>query len=329
MAVNVEKQKAQNGEPKNKRSGALGSALIVTIFFALIGLVVGRNDWLALILLVVFIAFLFDPIVAVRNTLRSSIRNNLKEGAPGYEFLGNDMTALRFAIASVVSLVIGVSFFVYYSAAIITHSLLATLFFTLVSVYFLIYSLSARSNLDLDSLNESIDNKFDLLRLVTYAMLTSLAFALIFSAKDLYDFFRIGQEITISNFVGFAEEKAVDRTGVNPISRALINLYIVVDTFKVALIVSFIKSFGMDVGYGSGGSFYLFYFFSVLVNYLKSLPFSFAVVFFVAGYVRHFYVFSAGFYNKAVSLASWSKVTVKACIEKLSSKKKTVKSEAE
>ncbi|WP_232209235.1 hypothetical protein ACN2MM_08435 [Alkalilimnicola ehrlichii MLHE-1] len=137
----------------------------------------------------------------------------------------------------------------------------------------------------------------NVLGLILAIVVINVVLAGVLSAKDLHSFFvsNVGYDYNSDlgqiDFIEYAENNQVPSLGGNEISRPLINMYLILDAFKLASANEFLDIWGFSDEDRLDG-FYAFYALVFLFNLLKMMPLSIAMVLLQRGMVdRVFPVF--------------------------------------
>lgn len=256
----------------------------------LTNIVVGNNDYLFLAL-AVFVAYLTQSvIIEFQMGSRFLIADHFNKDSEISQALRKP-GILAIILSSLAAFFLAVSFLSFAKGLIIKHGFIAlTLILFLISVFlYNVFSDSHESNANED---KSVENtiKKHLARDTSYfanfafkiliiSIAINLIFALLFSAFDTANF--ISSNVLLANFDEHAVKQGIAFSEHNSFSRALINAYLLMDSFKLALVNQL-----LDVFYKTEdkmGSFYLFYFLIFLLNIIKLIPFSVGFIFLLKG----------------------------------------------
>jgi len=160
-----------------------------------------------------------------------------------------------------------------------------------------------RSNLEVHSAGR-------IASLLVATLSASLLISGVLSAKDTFDL--LGAEVNFSNFISeHAYKKSIDaeinKEGEveNALTRPLINIYIAMDSFKLAVVHEVHGTFKESFGQKSD-LFYVFYALVFIMNYLAILPLSLGLVLTSRGLSRFYFKRVRPFGEVGKFLSLWS-----------------------
>lgn len=276
------------------------SCVYVASFFALSAYFFGSNDYISLILLVLSIVFLYPVILLGQMTIRNAAKTCFNEESGIYRFLSKKRTGFQMLLSLVLAIFLSISFLVIAKGLVLDHgfvpSVLIILFVTWVagrlvtnkglndleSYHFdkrVTTAYNDRKNDDSQGKRASLDPMLygsSFLSLFAAIFAINLVLALILSARELVVF--LSADIDIDSFILYAEERSIPSLWANDYSRIFINIYLIMDSFKLAAANGILMAFDLrkDVGHGF---FYGFYALVVFFNLLKLFAFSLPLVF--------------------------------------------------
>lgn len=97
-----------------------------------------------------------------------------------------------------------------------------------------------------------------------------------FLIKDIYVFF--SESVYLNNFVVYAEARSILKNDYNSFSRAIVNYFLVLDAFRLALVNEISVVFDID-SEDMEKHFFVFATFIFIINFLKFLTFSIGLYF--------------------------------------------------
>lgn len=274
-------------------------AFLVIGFSLLTNILVGRNDVLSILLMIV-VALLMKPVILEfqmggRQLMANQFndRSDVKPKVQPPGFLSHVLAVLG-------ALMISIGLMVLVKGIILSHGLISfvALLFVMTLALFPILGKSESTFVEGDAESSKPSDDSFLGRhlvpsasryaafvasLVVAIIILNIIMAFLLSAKDTFIF--LASEVTVDNFDEIAVASAIPFNEHNTFSRAIINVYILADTFRLAVANSI-----FDVFVPSGNKerfFYLFYFVVLLLNLIKLVPFSVGIVVFLRGVRRH------------------------------------------
>lgn len=287
--------------------------LVVLVCF-LTNAVVGLNDYFMLGL-AIFIAYITQSvIIEFQMGSRHMLADHFKLDSELNQVLRKP-GIFAFILSSIAAFILAASFLAFMKGLILQHGFFVISIMLFVSAIIIYKFLSE----NLESKDAGIDDNPSLekerletiihrnvvtgtshyanfaFRLVVIGVVLNIVFALLFTAFDTAYF--IGADVTLANFDQHVLQKAIGFSEHNTYSRALLNAYLLMDSFKLAIVNSLLDMFMTTTE--KLDNFYFFYFFTLLLNIIKLIPFSVSFVFLLKGirirsnkYQHYFLLFS-------------------------------------
>lgn len=263
--------------------------LLVAVICFLTHATVGFNDYF-LLGFAIFIAYLTQSvIIEFQMGSRYLIADHFNKDSE-FSHVLRKPGLIAYTLSSIAAFILAITFLSFAKGLIIKQGFFPVLIILFV-LSFLLYgflvdngkSLKTHESLE-KSINEHVvkDTAYFAnfsFKIVIISIAINLIFALAFSAFDTANF--IFSNVTLADFDEHTVKQSLAYSNYNTYSRALINGYLLMDNFKLALVNQL-----LDVFYTTENrmnSFYLFYFLTLLLNIVKMIPFSIGFVFIIKG----------------------------------------------
>lgn len=253
------------------------STMLVFMLFQ--SIVFGVSDILSLILIMVSTAIIFNSTLKLQVGNKKALRANAKKNSFLYNLLSNEKSLITKVVSLVVSLVFSVLLILILKGIIINHGVWA-LFIIIGGVSFTIFSILNKEKIENDSVNNNLQHDVaehanEFMYVVLVALSLNIVLSLLLSAHDTMSL--LNSDINFSNFDQYSVNDSIEKNGSNYYTRIMINLYIVLDYFKLAVTTKIIDI--MIPGMQDRVSwFYLFYVVVFILNMMKLFAFSLAFV---------------------------------------------------
>lgn len=240
----------------------------------------GVNDWIGALIFCFFFVVIFYSVYTLRMTIRNSVRVYFKEGSLLYHFFEKKDSLPQKFISLIVAGMLAAGFSIFIAILSSLHGVFFLLLMVLMAFITLRLIGAKFGNFEEKNINDYVRSDTNIAGFLITIIFVNFILALVFSAKDLFMF--MGDVVRFRNFVFHAENISVSQSITNQYSRILINTYLVVDSFKLAVVNEVMSAFGMDLD-NKMKNFYIFYILVFVLNLAKLLPFSLAFVLFAQG----------------------------------------------
>jgi len=257
---------------------------IMVTFMFMQAYMFGLNDMGSLALMLISVIVIFNTILKLQLGNRRAIRAKAKKDSWLYRFLSKESSLWMKIVSLFSSIIFAVILTVVLKGIIISHGYVA-LFLIIISVSFVIFGFLREDNTTSSTVSDNLQSDIanhanNVLHIFIVAVLLNVILALLLSAHDTM--FLLNSDITFLNFDNIAVHSAVEKTDSNHFTRLMINLYLLLDTFKLAVTTKIIDVMipGMN---DRVDLFYLFYGTIFLLNMMKLFGFSIAFVLFQKG----------------------------------------------
>lgn len=263
-----------------------------------------RNDIYSLLLVLLTSLIMFNVILELQAGNKKVLRVNTKEGSFLHTFLSKDKTIFMKLLAFLASFFMAFLLVLILKGIVNSHGIIAFTVIIMIislSLFSVINNKNAGKNSTIDSelATDLANHANNFINVLSLAAMLNIALSMVLSAHDVMMF--LNNNITFSNFDEFASKAAVIENDNNHISRNLMNLYILMDYFKLASASQIMILFGVDLS-DKQNYFYLFYLLVFFMNMLKLFAFSLSFVFLQKG-LEQFSIrlmpFIQGFINKS------------------------------
>lgn len=236
-----------------------------------------KNDNLSLILFIISSSIMYIAILKIQNNHKKVAKIFTKEGSMLHSFFNKDNSLLTKIVSFFTSLLL--SFFLILILKGISKNHEDIIFFIIITtISFSIFNFITGNNVINETTNNNlqedvINHGNDFVRLFIGATILTLVLSLLLSVEDTYKFITT-PEVKIDNFIDKASNDQIIKTDFNDKSRKLMNFYIIMDNFKMAIANHFIEIFfSLEE---RKNSFYIFYFCIFILNIMKLYTFSFS-----------------------------------------------------
>lgn len=251
--------------------------IIMLIFLYIQNYFFTNNDNLSLILFIISSLTMYIAILKIQSNHRKVAKIFTKEGSFLHTFFNNDNSLLTKIISLFISLILSFFLILILKGISINHGNVI-LFIIIALISFSIFNFITTNNISNESVNKNLQEDIvnhgnDFVRLFIGATILTVILSLLLSAKDTYTFSTVG-ELKINNFIDKASDSQIIKNGYNDISRKLMNFYIIMDNFKMAIANHFIEVFFSQEQ--RSNFFYIFYFCIFILNVMKLYAFSFS-----------------------------------------------------
>jgi len=274
----------------------------ITAIVGLNAYVFGTNDKVSLLLLAVSLFLLYPVILVGQMTIRNAAKTNFTPESGIYQWLNKPKTLWQQIFSLILAAILSISFLIVAKGIVIEHGLIASLlivFLVTSAASALITSTKAKDAQDRTVSHEVTRHHpadLSFLGLFLAVFFVNLALALVLSAAETHKF--LGSDVGFLNFVQYASDRSIPKLDTNEFSRILINVYVIMDAFKLAVVNELLSAFHVDKQ-----NYFVFYPLLFVLNLLKLFAFSLPLVF----AQRSLMAISEGFVERrVVSIWGWT-----------------------
>lgn len=262
--------------------------MVIAMLFAT-NITVGVNDYLLLALIAAVMFFTFGVTLRLQLGGRVLMANNFEHTSEVRAILLKPGLLAK-SIAFVISTFFAASFLIILKGIILKHGFIPICIISfLIAVFsYKFLAKSEEQNLEQQSENSILDKNLTkttafyahfAFKIIIAVVLVNFFFAAILTGYDTAYF--ISADVTLANFDEYVVENSIVFREHNKYSRMLLNAYLLVDSFKLALVNQFISIFSPDTN--KVDQFYPIYFLTFIFSLLKLLPLSVGFVFIAKG----------------------------------------------
>jgi len=245
----------------------------------------GESDFFSLIFLIASALIIFNATVKLQVGNKRALRANAKKNSFLYKFLSKDKTIAIMVVSFIVSFGFAAMLTMILKGIIIGHGYW-TLFILITIISFTIFKFLNKETTANELVNENIQADMakhanEMLYIFLVAMILNAVLSLLLSAHDTMVI--LNNKVTFENFDEFAAENQVfkncDAGGdcSNEYTRKMINLYIILDYFKLAvtntIMMVFVPTLEQRNEY-----YFPFYMIIFVLNMMKLFAFSMSFV---------------------------------------------------
>lgn len=261
--------------------------------YLLVGLVLGLlylqalffcvNDMISIVLVLISTVIIYRVVFILQEGNKRALRVNTKEGGFLHAFLSREKSLFVRILSFFVSLSFATILTVILKGIVLNHGVI-TFFIITFFISMAIFSFVNKGSIEQNNNQEGLitenlapdisKHANNLLFILLIAVILNTSLSLLFSAHDTFVF--LNNDVNFSNFDVVATERAIEKTLTNAYSRPLMNLYIILDTFKMAVANQFIEMFIDNVD--KEKYFYLFFTVVFFLNMVKLFAFSISFV---------------------------------------------------
>lgn len=254
-------------------------AVFIAIYLYLQQAFFSEHDLISLFLILITTVIMYSVVLELQVGNKKALRVNSKKGSFIYNVLSNDKTIWTKLMSFVVSFFFAFILVVILKGIVLNHGIISFLvIITLTSLIIFTFlnnesgSETVKANLADDLANHA--NNF--LYLFVVAISLNVILSLLMSAHDLFSF--LNSNVNFQNFDQKAASEQVEKTGYNDFTRPIMNLYILLDFFKIAIANQFMASVLNISTEQKVYYFYVFYLFVFILNMFKLFAFSLSFV---------------------------------------------------
>ncbi|MDV6319138.1 hypothetical protein [Chromohalobacter sp. HP20-39] len=238
----------------------------------------GISDMTALFLFIITSYLIFRSVLDLRMGSRKALRVYLKKESFFTAYLSQDKPWGQIALSIITAAFLSLAFIVVLKGMSLSYGFWSMLIIVGIAALFV-------RAINIGTIKETVGNNatdsvshhaISMISTIVTAFWLNLLLSMILSAHDLFTF--LSSEIDFSSFVTYAETRSIDETIDNEVSRFFVNLYVIINSFKVAMANEITTA--LDVSYQEKSQyFYVFYFSTLVMNMVKLFGFSLTLVF--------------------------------------------------
>lgn len=259
------------------------NSLPILLLLALQGYIVGQNDWLTLLLILITALFIWYMTASLWYSKKQMLNLYLKEQSLLQKLIKKRNTPWQILVCTLLAILLSILFTITTKGIILSHGytifLIALLTFNI--TYQTIRNTNESKNLGIveNNLNEYLaKHGILILKILAPALMLNLILTLLFSGYDTAEF--LHTNINFENFIDYAEADSIMANGYNAYGRKIINAFLLLDNLRIALG----KFIAQDLFHIH--NYWLFYLIIAISNFMKLMFFSWSYILLYLGFQK-------------------------------------------
>lgn len=259
------------------------TSLPILLLLALQGYIVGQNDWLTLLLILITALFIWYMTASLWYSKKQMLNLYLKEQSLLQKLIKKRNTPWQILVCTLLAILLSILFTITTKGIILSHGypifLIALLTFNI--TYQTIRSTNKTENLGIveNNLNEYLaKHGILILKILAPALMLNLILTLLFSGYDTAKF--LHTNINFENFIDYAEADSIMANGYNAYGRKIINAFLLLDNLRIALG----KFIAQDLFHIH--NYWLFFIIIAISNFMKLMFFSWSYILLYLGFQK-------------------------------------------
>uniref|UniRef100_UPI002468F32A hypothetical protein n=1 Tax=Chromohalobacter sp. 48-RD10 TaxID=2994063 RepID=UPI002468F32A len=237
----------------------------------------GISDMIALFLFIITSYLIFHSVLDLRIGSQKALRVYFKKQSFFTSYLSQDKPWAQIAFSIIIAAFLSLAFIVVLKGISLSHGFWSILIIVGIACLFVRFTNfgTIKETVE-DNATETVSHHaISIISIIVTAFWLNLLLSMILSAHDLFTF--LSSEIDFSSFVTYAENRSIDKTIDNEVSRFFVNLYVIINAFKVAMANEIMTA--LDISYQEKSQyFYIFYFSTLVMNMAKLFGFSLTLI---------------------------------------------------
>lgn len=263
----------------NDRLLSPGFVLGLTLvgFVVILNLTFGKNDYVSPFFLIMASWLIFLRVYDLRMGLRSFSADLFRKDSTMYRFLSKERSVPQFLLAAFFSVSLAIGMAVVLKTLTIVHSSFVVILIFSITCFAMRFFSS--KDLVSEGMKGTVKNKKNggtiqgLVRVVFCFLILNSALVVFLTAHDTHMFYN--NEAGFSDFHEVAGSRAVHLSDYNFMSGPLINLSIILDSFRSSAVNEFMDAYDIDRG---PVTYFMFFVVMMMMNFIKIIPFSLGAV---------------------------------------------------
>ena len=259
------------------------TSLPILLLLALQGYIVGQNDWLTLLLILITALFIWYMTASLWYSKKQMLNLYLKEQSFLQRLIKKRNTPWQILVCTLLAILLSILFTITTKGIILSHGypifLITLLTFNI--TYQTIRSTNKTENLGIveNNLNEYLaKHGILILKILAPALMLNLILTLLFSGYDTAEF--LHTNINFENFIDYAEADSIMANGYNAYGRKIINAFLLLDNLRIALG----KFIAQDLFHIH--NYWLFFIIIAISNFMKLMFFSWSYILLYLGFQK-------------------------------------------
>lgn len=259
------------------------TSLPILLLLALQGYIVGKNDWLTLLLILITTLIIWYMTATLWYSKKQMLNLYLKEQSFLQRLIKKRNTPWQILVCTLLAILLSILFTITTKGIILSHGypifLIALLAFNI--TYQIIRSTNESGNISIveNNLNEYLaKHGILILKILAPALMLNLILTLLFSGYDTAEF--LNTNINFENFIDYAEADSIMANGYNAYGRKIINAFLPLDNLRIALG----KFIAQDLFHIH--NYWLFFIIIAISNFMKLMFFSWSYILLYLGFQK-------------------------------------------
>ena len=259
------------------------TSLPILLLLTLQGYIVGKNDWLTLLLILITTLIIWYMTATLWYSKKQMLNLYLKEQSFLQRLIKKRNTPWQILVCTLLAILLSILFTITTKGIILSHGytifLIALLTFNI--TYQIIRNTNESKNLGIveNNLNEYLaKHGILIIKILAPALMLNLILTLLFSGYDTAKF--LNTNINFENFIDYAEEDSIMANGYNAYGRKIINAFLLLDNLRIALG----KFIAQDLFHIH--NYWLFYLIIAISNFMKLMFFSWSYILLYLGFQK-------------------------------------------
>ena len=259
------------------------TSLPILLLLALQGYIVGQNDWLTLLLILITALFIWYMTASLWYSKKQMLNLYLKEQSLLQRLIKKRNTPWQILVCTLLAILLSILFTITTKGIILSHGypifLIALLAFNI--TYQIIRNTNESGNISIveNNLNEYLaKHGILIIKILAPALTLNLILTLLFSGYDTAKF--LNTNINFENFIDYAEADSIMANGYNAYGRKIINAFLLLDNLRIAL-GKFIAQDLFQIH-----NYWLFFLIIAISNFMKLMFFSWSYILLYLGFEK-------------------------------------------
>ncbi|WP_280539349.1 hypothetical protein [Chromohalobacter sp. 11-W] len=246
----------------------------------------GISDMIALFLFIVTVYLIFRSVLELRMGSRKAMSVYFKKDSFFTSYLSQDKAWSQLIFSIIIAAFLSLAFMVVLKGMSLSHGFLSMLIIVGIASLFIraINFSTIKETVGENTTGTVSRHAISIISTVMTAFWLNLLLSMILSAHDLFTF--LSSSIDFSSFINYAETRSIDKTIDNEASRFFVNLYVIINAFKIAMANEIMTA--LDISYQEKAQyFYIFYLSTLVMNMVKLFGFSLTLIFIQKTFEEH------------------------------------------
>ena len=259
------------------------TSLPILLLLALQGYIVGQNDWLTLLLILITALFIWYMTASLWYSKKQMLNLYFKEQSLLQKLIKKRNTPWQILVCTLLAILLSILFTITTKGIILSHGytifLIALLTFNI--TYQIIRNTNESGNISIveNNLNEYLaKHGILIIKILAPALMLNLILTLLFSGYDTAKF--LNTNINFENFIDYAEADSIMANGYNAYGRKIINAFLLLDNLRIAL-GKFIAQDLFQIH-----NYWLFFLIIAISNFMKLMFFSWSYILLYLGFEK-------------------------------------------